>query len=653
MNTPNTNKNIALYNNQTLDSFSDTIISFEYSRYNPITTPTGGIAVIFFDSIIDMPRGGGPGNCLGYLPSPIITDRCMLGGYKGLAGAILGIGFDSSGQFALEQNGVTGITLSAFKAIPTIAVRGSIVDNYKLLYNLSDDKTIDSIPGLENFSIDKQIPNDSEQNYRAVRIIVAKQFSEITVQLKENIKQPDFVTVFKLTLPDIKRTAFKVGLTHTTDDPDTKFLIKNFNIAGFPGTVEYTDLITGCQQHIRIDGTPAESNMAMGREFISVPVNKKLVTYTTDLNRYNLENILYTGAGVKILGQDENTIVGKINNTANVVVYEFLGQKLARANVIETPDGSEASAADVDGDTMVICTKENEFLGTPGSLYIFKYITESTDPTLIGTWVLFQTILSTSVLSGAGMGTSAQLYDRNLLIGNSNEWIHAFQKTPSNNWELNQTIYSPASGASRFGSSMSLYERDLVVGAPYANRQTYNTLGQGEVFHFYLSPTSNNWNYIMALGDFYAINTVAGNFGSDVKLYKNICVVGSPGEAYLETGQPYESPNVGRAYVFNKTTNGLFTQGTVLTPLSTFREKYSFFGSSVNVYENFVSVVSPFTPKKGFGYLSIYDTRCLFTTPPTHQSVPDCSIGLIDRGGYVIDLINNTYMQNLSCLLNP
>jgi len=359
MNTPNTNKNIAVYNNQSLDSFSDTIISFEYSRYNPVTTPTGGIAVIFFDSIIDMPRGGGPGSCLGYLSSPIITDRCMLGGYRGLAGAILGIGFDSSGQFALEQNGITGVSLSAYRAEPTIAVRGGINKNYELLYNLSDDKNINSIPGLENFTIDRQTPTDSEENYRAVRIIVAKQFSEITVQLKDNIKDPNFTTAFKLTLPDIRRTAFKVGLTHTTNDPDTKFLIKNFNVAGFPGTVEYTDLITGCQQHIIIDDTPSESNMAMGKEFISLPVNKKLITYTTDLNKYNLENIVYTGAGVKLLGQDGDTVVGRINNTSDVVVYEFLGQKLARANVIKTPDNTEASAADVDGDTLVICTKSN------------------------------------------------------------------------------------------------------------------------------------------------------------------------------------------------------------------------------------------------------------------------------------------------------
>jgi len=162
MNTPDTKKNIALYNNQALDSYADTIISFEYSRYNPLQDPTGGFAVVFFNNIIDMPRDGGPGQSLGYTSSSITSDTCRLDGYRGLQGAILGIGFDSSGKFALETDTVNGIALSALKPEPTIAVRDNIRNNYSLLYNLADNKTIQDIPGLSNFTIDAQIPQDEE-----------------------------------------------------------------------------------------------------------------------------------------------------------------------------------------------------------------------------------------------------------------------------------------------------------------------------------------------------------------------------------------------------------------------------------------------------------------------------------------------------------
>jgi len=655
MNTPNTNKNIAIYNNQPLDSYSDTIISFEYSRYNPSQTPTGGIAVVFFDNVVDMPREGGPGHCLGYTPSSIITDRCKLAGYKGLAGAILGIGFDSTGKFALQTDMVDGVSLSAFRSQPTIVVRGGIRDNYKLLYNLVDNITLNDIPGLERFTIDKQLSAEDDSNFRAVRIIAAKQFSEITVQLKQDLKQDDFITVFKVNLSDVTRKTFKVGITHTSDDPTTKFLVRNFNVAGFPGVLENFDLIADCQQDIRIDGyVPVPGTYsAMGQEFICVPVGKRLVNYTTDLNRFNLENTIYTGPGVKILGQDTNSVVGKINNSPEVVVYEYLGQKLAKASTIITPDLAEAASADVSDNSLVICTQPNSFYGTPGGIFLYNYISESIDSSKIGTWSLYQTILPNMILSGIGLGNSVQLQGNNLLVGNLNEYIHAFQKGNSNIWEYLQTIYSPGSGMGKFASVMSLEGRDLVVGAPYMLRQNFPTLGQGEAYHFYLSKTTNTWNYIMALGDFYGINTVAGNFGTDVKLSENLCVIGSPGEAYLEPGTIYEKPNVGRAYIFNKTTDGLFTQGTVLAPPSAYRDKYTFYGEVVNAFKNFVSVISPYTPQKGYSYLHVYNANCLFTTPPSHLPVPDCSIGLMDRGGYVIDLENLTYMQNLSCLLNP
>lgn len=653
MNTPGSNKNIAVYNDQALDSFYDCVVSFEYARYNINATPTGGFAVVFFDSIIDMPREGGPGQSLGYTSSSNNTDTCRLAGYKGLQGAILGIGFDSRGKFALQTDMVDGIALSALKPQPSIVVRDGNITNYQLLYNLSDNKTITDIPGLEYYTIDQTLSSSSQEpDYRAVRVIISKQFSDITVQLKSNINELDFIDVFKITLPETKRRSYKVALTNTTDDFSTKLLVRNFNIAGFPGTVQTDKLIAGCTQTIGLENYSPDSKHGMGQEFIAVPVGTKLKNYTTDLNSYKLENTFYTGGGIKILGQDTNTLICKINGTNEVVLLKYLGQKLAKVASITPPDNGEPISADIDNNTLAICTKENEDLNTPGGIFIYNFIENSLDPTIIGTWYLYQTILPSFVLSGVGLGASLDISGDNMVVGNYNQYVHAFQRNPSQVWDYHSTLFSPFSGVSRFGYTLSLDGRDLMIGAPYAIKPSFPTLGQGEVYHYYLSKENNVWNLIMPMGEFYSIDSIAGNFGTSIKLMGNTCVIGSPCEAYLKQNELYETVNVGRTYVFNKTTDGLFTQGTVLVPPSGIVEKYMFFGQSVNVFNNYVSVVAPFTDKYTKSYVVVYDTQCLFTSPPIHQPVPDCAIGIIDRSGYVIDLEFNTYMLDLSCLLS-
>ena len=652
MNTPDTNKNIAIYNDQPLDSYSDCIVSFEYARYAIDGLPTGGFAVVFFDSIIDKPRDGGPGQSLGYTSSSISTDTCRLAGYRGLQGAILGIGFDSSGKFALHTDMVDGVSLSALKPQPTIVVRDSNIFNYRLLYNLSDNKTITDIPGLENFTIDQTIALNEEPAYRAVRIIIGKQFSEITVQLKDDINEADFITVFQITLSDINRRAFKVALTNTTDDPFTKFIVRNFNVAGFPGTIQTSQLIPDCVQIISQENYSPESKHGMGQEFVAVAVGNKIKNYTTDLNSYKLENTIYSGAGLTVLGQDDKTLICKANNSTEVILLKYLGQKLAKVASISTPDDSEPVSADIDNNVLAFCTKADEDNNKTGGLYIYNFIENSLDPSLLGTWTLYQTILPNFVLSGVGIGCSLDLSGENLIVGNYNQYVHAFQKSSAQVWEFHSNIFSPMSGVTRFGYTLGLDGRDLLIGAPYSEKVSYSNLGQGEVYHYYLSKSTNRWNLIMPLGEFYAINSIAGNFGTSIRLKGNTCVIGSPCEAYLLPDAVYETVNVGRTYVFNKTTDGLFTQATVLTPPSGIIEKNMFYGQSVNLYNNFASIVAPFTNKFTKSYVFVYNTECLFDAPPAHQPIPDCAIGLMDSSGYVIDLELETYMLNLSCLLS-
>jgi hypothetical protein len=652
MNTPDTDKNIAAWNDQPLDTWHDIIVSFEYARYNINAVPTGGFAVIFFEDLVDMPRNGGPGYSLGYTPSTQV-DTCKPDGYLGLEGGFLGVGFDGRGNFALATNTVNGIALSSQKPQQSIAVRDSIANDFGLLYNLADNKNLNDISGLEAFTIDQSLSSEDQAVYRAVRIIISKNATELEVQIKNDINDNSFISVFTCPLVSQDRTAIKVALTNTTTDGNTKFLIKSFNVAGYPGIIQDNNLLPGCQQIIAQDLYCPPSFMTMGQEYISFPISTQLRTYTTDLRQFRQKNNIYSGNGITLFNEDRNnSFVGSYNDTSSVIVFKYLGEKSIATSVVPTSDGTYPVAAAIYNTDLVICTQPDVDVGNTGGAYIYKYNTTSADPAVIGTWSLYQTILPGTVLSGAGLGSSVSLYGDNLAIGNSNQIVHMFKRQSSGLFQFIQNITPTISGTVNFGATIAIDGQDMVIGAPYSQKQKFTNPGQGEVFHYYYSTTSNAWNLIMSLGSFYNLNTPAGNFGKSLQLKDNLLVVGSPCEAWLEDGQYDEAPNIGRVYVFNKSTNGIFTQATVITPNSAIREPYMFFGNAVNAYDKYVSVLAPFTENYNKSYLCIYDSTCLFPTPPEHISIPDCALSLYDSSGFVISIANQTYMLSLSCLLS-
>ena len=172
-----------------------------------------------------------------------------------------------------------------------------------------------------------------------------------------------------------------------------------------------------------------------------------------------------------------------------------------------------------------------------------------------------------------------------------------------------------------------------------------------KIVHYFLSRTTNQWYAVMALGEFYDLNTPGGNFGTSIALKDNLCVVGSPGEMWLDDPtQTYEdNPNTGRTYVFRKTQDGLFTQATILSPSPAIRQSYMQFGNGVGINDDYVTVLSPFDGRYKKSYIDIFDTRCAFDLPPNHLPIPDCSYHMLDGSGFIIDYVNNTYIVSLSC----
>lgn len=644
MNQPSDDKNIAIWNDQPLDIWSDIIVSFEYARYALNFTPTGGFAVVFFDSIVNSPRRGGRDYSLGYISNDT-RDYCLQDGYTGLEAAFVGVGFDPYGYFALNTY-APGIPLSAFTESPSIIVRGGASEQYNLLNRLTLTNFLSTVPGAASFTIDQNVSAANMAEYRSVRVILSKAGTELKVQIKQNSTDDEYTTVMIQSLPKKRRTALKVALTNTTQEGLTQFKVRNFNVAGYPGFAG-TQRIAGCEQLI-IQSDPGNTGSALciGDEFITTVLPGRVVTYATDTAQFAFRNNLYYGTGITLFGQDDDTIIGKYNGSSTVGVFDYLGERIYRTASIITPDNTQATAADIDGDTLTICTGI-----LSGSIYVYNFNRDTTNPVTLGTWQLYQTITSTQVPSGAGLGNFAQLYGNNMLISNSNETVHAFRKNINQRWEYIQTITSPISSVTNFGATVAMDGDDVIIGAPVSQKLQYPEPAQGEAYHYVFDETLDQWKLAMAIGSFYNLNTPNGNFGNSVALQNNYALIGCPGEEYRYT--PTSSPivNVGRVYVFQKTTGGVFSQATVIAPTSGTIEPYMNFGNKVGLYNNIAAILSPFTPAYVKSYISIYNLDCSFPIPPENIPIPACALQLIDYSGFVLDTLYNTYMLSYTCQL--
>lgn len=641
INQPEASKNIAAWNDQPLDSWHDVIVSFDFARYNLRVPPTGGFAVVFFDSIVDQPRGGGPDYALGYNPTTD-TDYCKLNGYSGLEGAYLAVGFDSYGLFARYTASVDGLTTSNANSF---SIRGGVEDGYNFLYNSPDITSLNS--KLSGFYIDKQLTSENDVQYRSVRIILAKAATELRVQLKERDTDLDYIDAGSITLPDNYRTGIKVAITNTTNEQFTKFKLKNLNVAGYPGETS-NRFLSGCRQDIILPDYSSGNFLPLSNEHLTTVTKGDLYNYTTNSTKFTLKNVNYTGSDFEILGTKGTFTLAKILGNDQLLIYNYLGEKSVKIGAITTPCGCEPTSADIDlnNKNLAVCTD-----ALSGTVYIYKYVSDVTVPSLLGSWSLIQTLNAAAALSGAGLGNSCSLYGDNLLVGNINSYVHAFQRNTADAWEFKQTLVSPMSGITKFGKTISLYDRDAIIGAPFSQKQNYKNPGQGELYHYYLYSASNTWSLVMALGNFYKIDSPAGNLGTSINLNENTLIAGAPGEMWLQEGKTYEDlPNVGRAYLFRKTDDGLFTQSTILSPESAIREPYMSFGNAVNNYKNYAAVLSPYNSNYNKSYVSIFNTECLYSIPPTHLPVPDCAYALFDGSGYVISDYDDTYMISASCL---
>ena len=637
--------NIAVYNDQSLDTWSDIIVSFEYERFSFNNQPTGGFALVFFDDTVDMPRDGGPGTSLGYAPSTEV-DYCKQGGFAGLQAAFLGIGFDNKGLFAASINGRSGIPVSQINNTDTLTVRGGVSENFNVLKSLNLKNTLS---GMTSFTVDQSAQSGGTVYQRAVRVLLKNHATKLIVQVKDALEKKDFDTALELDLPEKIRRALKVGITNTADNGLTYFNVKSFNVAGFPG-VSTTQKIDGCSLTYKQPnyGLSDSRRLCVGDEFIVSSLPNQVVTYTTDTTKYNLKNIIFTGSGIQVTSTANNNVGVIYEQLPLVGIYKYLGEKLSRNFFITPPDGQIPKWVDIDkeNNSVAILTR-----AVSGAIHLYDYISTSDNPKEIGTWKLYQTIdYNPFIHKDSGFLSKVKIDGRNLAVNAGNEKVHMYRKNVSNVWTYAGTLTATIGSnfLTGFGDEIAIDDDNLLIGAPLSQKIPYPEPVQGEVYHYTYSKSLRRWDLAMAIGSFFNLNTPLGAFGTSIDFKNNTCIIGSPGEEYRVT--PEQSiVNVGRVHIFRKAPNGVFSQRTSIAPEGSYILRNSFFGSSVALFGDYWYILAPFTPADKESNVTILDSRCVFQTPPPQINIPACAFITFDNRAFILDTITDTYMISYIC----
>lgn len=653
--------NYAAWNEQPLDTYNDISINFEYSRYSDRGLPGGGFLVGFITSDQASPKEGGPGYSLGYLPSTQ-TETCRLKGYNGLAGSFLGIGFDITGLFGKKSELNDGLDVPSFNSI---TIRSGIGENFKYLYNSGD---IRDVPGLSSYYIgdylksnyfgmsgfvydesdlDINYPSEKEtlakipdilKKFNKVKIMITEAFTRVEVFIKPQ-GYNDYIQALDYRLPLKKRTAVKTVLTHTDPENNVGFEIKNFNVAGFPGTPS-ENLVDSCKQKESYNTYFTTDKVVTGKDYIAINPGNKILVYKLLDGKYKIVQTISSSSGLQLLGGNSDFLITRpIESEDNtVVLYYNRNDVFVRSANVSVPGGYNITSADIDSSTLV--------LGSPdggGYLLIYQYKLTPQFTSFNAVWELANTLfLGTS----AFIGNSVEVDSGIMVAGSDLNSVHTFTKNRLGVFEYVNTLTSPTSTFNnKFGYSISLEKGSLLVGAPNERRREGDIVGMGEVYYYRYNTNKKSWTLLMKLGDFYNLNTVGGNFGYSLSLKNNIAVVGSPFEMYHYPSflTIEDNPNVGRAYIFEKTDYGLFSLSTMIAPSSADFGKYQFYARGVGILNSTGVILSPFLSDRKKAYADFIETSCLFNEPPPHLEVPVNAIALSDNSGYNIDINNTTY----------
>jgi len=220
-------KSTLIYSTSGFDTRKDIVITFDYAFYGSTTQAGEGfcVSLIGYTPIVS---GGAPGYGLNYTNANYLSTNSTGGAafinYNGLYSGILGIGFDSTGNFGTSSYGVTGLPTSVSNSI---TLRGGFYDNYQVITRTN------SLSSFDNpISIYQQITGTDLPVYRRIRIRFCDLGKRVIVQQKE-LSARDFSTYLDYNFGDLTPNAVRPCLSYSSGLTAATLKIKNFNINGY------------------------------------------------------------------------------------------------------------------------------------------------------------------------------------------------------------------------------------------------------------------------------------------------------------------------------------------------------------------------------------------------------------------------------------
>lgn len=205
-------------NTNTLNAFQDITWTLQYTLCGNQESQ-GGFCTFLYDATVPNVTMGGIGKSLGYTPS---QDYTATSNVSGVSGAVIGIGFDTSGLFATSGNGIaTGIDFLA--AVPdTLTIRTGTDFTYLTSIALS---SLDSSFQLQHF--------DTTLEQLRFRLTNAGNLIEIA---RWNNNAYNVLLEYPVSLGIAAASACKVGVSFASPlcgaVVGAKFGVANFHIEG-------------------------------------------------------------------------------------------------------------------------------------------------------------------------------------------------------------------------------------------------------------------------------------------------------------------------------------------------------------------------------------------------------------------------------------
>lgn len=599
-----------IYNETPFDSRHDIAASLTFSVFNPVSSCSGGISMVFYEDSLISPYGGGPSGSLGYAPytgSPVFSQS----NYEGLKGGYLGIGLDITGNFSKKGEGKTD---GDFKNNPnTVAIRGPEANGYSLL------TVTENLSSLSNIVLGQGYTTEENAIYQTIRVVLTDHGRRIKVQ---KMQSPDnFITIAETYINKRKNTAYRVACNFVSNDNTTVFKTKEFDCYGFENKIADNILdsnLATCLQFIKTNvfsvGQTRKLFLGSNNLFSEIAANKSFSNYilTTSITApfdfrqtivYNLstvENFLDNSI-------DNLLVRNTLNNSVDI--YRNLGRNVVKEyTVYSTNVSGFGMHGSLDGDYLYLSTLSSVEIYKRNN-YDWNYNSRITGLSSVPTNIKFKNDKGiVSYIDG-----SAEIFERSDSLSNYSSVFY---------------LSGISNALEGFGYSIAIGDYFAAISSPY---KTCSYTSDGAVFIFTKNPSTNLWSYTLQLSSGDNFNA---NFGAALTIYNNIFAVTRPGNSVSLNN------NAGLIDIYNYSqSNESLSFSKTYPPISLTPNVY--LGTHIDIKGNILAARST-------NGISIFNLTCdpAYVPPPV---IPPCAIQLltplpvsyirkIDLSGYVLTI---------------